>query len=61
MGYTSRHLHQRIEEHKYSVIKKHLKDKHNQKPTNLQKQFTISKKCSGKFECLIFLDAPEKE
>ena len=32
IGYTSRHLHLRIEEHKYSVIGKHLKDKHNQRP-----------------------------
>ena len=41
IGYTSRHLHLRIEEHKYSVIGKHLKDKHNQRPTNLQEHFTI--------------------
>ena len=31
IGYTSRHLHLRNEEHKYSVIGKHLKDKHNQR------------------------------
>lgn len=54
IGYTSRHLHLRIEEHKYSVIGKHLKDKHNQRPTNLQEHFTILKKCHGKFECLIY-------
>ena len=35
IGYLSRHLHLRIEEHKYSVIGKHLKHKHNQRPTNL--------------------------
>ena len=45
IGYTSRHLHLRIEEHKYSVIGKHLKDKHNQRPTNLHEQFTTLKKC----------------
>ena len=54
IGYTSRHLHLRIEEHKYSVIGKHLQDKHNQRPTNLHEQFTILKKCHGKFECLIY-------
>ena len=54
IGYMSRHLHLRIEEHKYSVIGKHLQDKHNQRPTNLHEQFTILKKCHGKFECLIY-------
>ena len=54
IGYTSRHLHLRIEEHKYSVIGKHLKDKHNQRPTNLHEQFTTLKKCNGKFECLSY-------
>lgn len=53
IGYTSRHLHLRIE-HTYSVISKHLKDKHNQRPTNLHEHFTILKKCHGKFECLIY-------
>ena len=54
IGYTSRHLHLRIEEHKYSVIGKHLKDKHNQRPINLHEQFTTLKKCRGKIECLIY-------
>ena len=54
IGYTSRHLHLRIEEHKYSVIGKHLQDKHNPRPINLHEQFTILKKCHGKFECLIY-------
>ena len=40
IGYTSRHLHLRIEEHRYSVIGK--------------QQFTTLKKCRGKFECLIY-------
>ena len=54
VGYTSCHLHLRIEEHKYSVIGKHLKDKHNQRSNNLHEQFTTLKKCRGKFECLIY-------
>ena len=53
-GYTSRHLLLRIEEHKYSVIGKHLSDKHNQRPTNLYEKFTTLKKCRGKFACLIY-------
>ena len=54
IGYTSRHLHLCIEEHKYSVIGKHPKDKHNQRPTNLHEQFTTLKKCCRKFECLVY-------
>ena len=30
-GYTCLHLFQRIEEHKHSAIRKHLRDAHNQK------------------------------
>ena len=53
VGYTCRHLFQRIEEHKHSAIGKHLRDAHNQMNKDLQKQFTILKKCRGKLECLI--------
>ena len=54
VGYTRRHLFQRIEEHKHSVIGKHLRDAHNQRNKDLQEQFTILKKCRGKMECLIY-------
>ena len=55
IGYTRRHLHQRVEEHKHSVIGgKHLKDEHNLRPSNLRENFTILKKCRSKLECLIF-------
>ena len=54
IGYTSRHLHLRIEEHRYSVIGKHLQEQRNQKPIDLYSQFAILKKCRGKFECLIY-------
>jgi len=54
VGYTCRHLFQRIEEHKHSPIGKHLHDTHNQMNKDLQKQFTILKKCHGKLECLIY-------
>ena len=45
---------QRIEEHKHSAIGKHLLNAHNQRNKDLQEQFTILKKCRGKFECLIY-------
>jgi len=55
IGYTRCHdLHQRVEEHKHSVIGKHLKDEHNVRPSNLRENFTILKKCRTKLECLIF-------
>ena len=54
IGCTSRQLHLRNEEHKYSVIAKHLKYKHNQRPTNLHEQLNTLEKCGGKFECLIY-------
>ncbi|KAL9986111.1 hypothetical protein ACROYT_G000191 [Oculina patagonica] len=54
VGYTRRHLFQRIDEHKHSAIGNHLRDAHNQSNKDLNKQFTILKKCRGKFECLIF-------
>ena len=53
VGYTRRHLFQRIEEHKHSAIGKHLRDAYNQMNKDLQKQFTILKRCRGKLECLI--------
>lgn len=52
VGYTSRHL--RIEQYKHSVIGKHRKDEHNQRPNNLREQFVILRKCCRKFECLIY-------
>ena len=54
VGYTRRHLFQRIVEHKHSAIGKHLRDSHNQENKDLTEQFTILKKCRGKFECLIY-------
>ena len=54
VGKTRRHLFQRIKEHKHSAIGKHLRDAHNQRNNDLREQFTILKKCRGKFECLIY-------
>ena len=54
VGYTSRHLFQRIAEHKYSAIGKHLQEEHRLQPSNLQDQFRVLKKCRTKFDCLIY-------
>ena len=54
VGYTARHLHQRINEHKYSVIGKHL-EQHGLLKTDLaDKHFSVLKKCRSKFDYLIF-------
>ena len=54
VGHTSRHLFQRITEHKHSSVGKHLKEEHSLQPTSLQDQFTVLKKCRTKFDCLIY-------
>lgn len=56
IGYTSRHLHQRIEEHKLesSAIGRHMKQVHDIKNPDLRNNFTVLKKCSGKFDCLLY-------
>ena len=54
VGYTCRHLHQRIEEHKGSAIGNHLKEEHNIAPDDIAQFFKILKKCQSKFDCLIF-------
>ena len=54
VGYTCRHLHQRIEEHKASAIGCHIKEQHGMQPESLHKQFKILRKCRGKTDCLIY-------
>jgi len=51
---TRRHLFQRVNEHKYIAVGKHLRESHNQDQPNMHKQFNILKKCRGKLECLIY-------
>jgi hypothetical protein len=53
VGYTTRHLHQRIAEHKFSAIRKHLSDSHGDKNLLDESQFCVLRKCQGKFDCLI--------
>ena len=54
VGYTVRHLHQRIVEHKNSAIGKHLVEAHGQLGNLKESQFRILRKCQTKFECLIY-------
>ncbi|XP_068684490.1 uncharacterized protein [Montipora foliosa] len=54
VGYTCRHLHQRIEEHKGATIGDHLREKHALEPNNIAKSLRILRKCQNKFDCLVF-------
>ena len=54
VGYTARHLPQRIAEHKYWAIGKHLLDAHGDKNLINEDQFRFPKKCHGKFDCLVY-------
>ena len=54
VGYTCRHLHQRIEEHKGSAIGNHLREQHDMEPEDIAQSFRILRKCQNKFDCLIF-------
>ena len=55
VSYTSRHLHQRIDEHRYSAIGNHLKKDHGLETIgDLTNNFSVLKKCNGKLDCLIY-------
>ena len=54
VGYTARHLHQRIAEHKNSTIGKHFLTAHGDTSLLKEGQFCILKKCQRKFDCLIY-------
>jgi len=54
VGYTARHLDQRIAEHKYSAIGKQLLEVHGDKKLLNQGQFRVLKKCHGKFDSLVY-------
>jgi len=49
-----RHLHQRVEEHKRSVIGNHVREQHGNEPCEIAKNFRFLRKGSNKFDCLIF-------
>ena len=54
VGYTARHLHQRIAEHKYSAIGRHSVEAHGSNHLLKENQFRVLRKCQGKFDCLVF-------
>ena len=53
VGYTARHLHQRISEHRYSAIGKHLETQHGNNRTKTDHLFKVLRKCNSKFDCLV--------
>ena len=53
VGFTRRHLHQRIEEHKRTNIGRHVNG-HNLDIKDLSKYFKILKRCTTKLDCLIY-------
>ena len=54
VGLTSRHQHQRVEEHKRPTIGYHVKDEHGKDLETIGSNFEILKKCQSKLDCLIF-------
>ena len=54
VGYTARHLFQRVAEHKNSAIGKHLHEAHGRRDCLNESNFKILRKCQGKFDCLVF-------
>ena len=56
LGFTRRHLHQRVEEHKNSSssIGRHFRDKHFLAPKDLTKNFSVLMKYTNKFDCLVY-------
>ena len=55
VGYTLRHLHQLVVEHKNqcSPIGKHI-NKYSNVPKDLDRYFSVFKKCMSKFDCLVY-------
>ena len=53
-GYTCLHLHQRIDEHKSTVVGEQMVERHNEDPKSIKKNFRVLRKCRGKFKCLLY-------
>ena len=54
VGYTARQLHQRVAEHKNSVIGRHFLEAHGNNNLLKDNQITVLRKCQRKFDCLVF-------
>ena len=52
--YTARHHRQCIAEHKNSAIRRHFLEAHGNNNLLKENQFTVLRKCQGKFDCLVF-------
>ena len=53
VGYTVRHLHQRIAEHKTSAIGRQFLEAHVSKNLSKENQFKVLRKRLGKFDCFV--------
>ena len=51
VGFTSRLLHQCVEEHKQSTIGNHIKDEHGKEPKTITSNFKTLKKCQSQLDC----------
>ena len=54
VGFTARHLHQRISEHRYSAIGRHLEAQNGSKRAKIDHLFRVLNKCRSKFDCLVY-------
>ena len=54
VGYTARHLCQRVAEHKNSAIGKHFHEAHGRSDILNESHLKILRKCEGKFDCFAF-------
>ena len=54
VGYTARHLFQRVAEHKNSSVGKHFHEAHGLRDRLNESHFKILRKCQGKLDCLVF-------
>ena len=43
-----------MKEHKGLVIGNHVREKHGKEPSEIAENFRVLRKCSNKFDCLIF-------
>ena len=56
VGFTNRHLHQRIVEHSSSrsSLGKHMRQQDGLDNPSITENFTVLRKCRNKFECLLY-------